>query len=150
MSPAVHGKMRREQQMANDSSPRSAADGTDAGLQERRVTAWIGKSLRIDGHIVSDDNLTIDGNVEGTIGVGDYSLTVGPGATVKADLTARKITVSGAVIGKVRAHELLDLRATGSVVGEIVAGRLRMADGAVIDGPVDAGGARLGNRSSPP
>jgi cytoskeletal protein CcmA (bactofilin family) len=142
--------MRREQQMANDSNPRSAADGTDAGLQERRVTAWIGKSLRIDGHIVSDDNLTIDGNVEGTIVVGDHSLTVGPGATVKADLTARKITVSGAVIGKVRAHELLDLRATGSVVGEVVASRLCMADGAVIVGPVDAGGARLANRSSPP
>ena len=135
--------------MANEPSPRSAPSGSDAGLLERRVTAWVGKSLRIEGKIVSDDNLTIDGNVEGTIAVGDHTLTVGPGATVKADLTARMITVSGAVIGKVRAHELLDLRATGSVVGEVVAGRLRMAEGAVIDGPVDAGVARQGNRSAP-
>jgi cytoskeletal protein CcmA (bactofilin family) len=130
--------------MAHDSSSRSTADGTAAGLQER-VTAWIGKALRIQGDIVSDENLTIDGNVEGTIAVGDHSLTVGPGATVKADLTAHVITVSGAVIGKVRAHELLDLRATGSVVGEVVAGRLRMADGAVIVGLVDIGGAHVGN-----
>ncbi len=134
--------------MAHESSPRSPADGLHAGLQERG-TAWIGTSLRIEGHIVSDDNLTIDGNVEGTIAVGDHTLTVGPGATVKADLTARMITVSGTVIGKVHAHELLDLWATGSVVGEVVAGRLRMADGAVIVGLVDIGGAHVGNRSSP-
>jgi len=126
--------------MANDATARGTAPGTEAELQERRVTAWVGKALRIEGHIVSDDNLTIDGNVEGTIVVGDHTLTVGPGATVKADLTARTITVSGAVIGKVRAHELLDLRATGSVVGEIVAASLRMADGAVVAGPVDAAG----------
>jgi cytoskeletal protein CcmA (bactofilin family) len=116
------------------------ANDSNADLQERRVTAWIGKALRIEGKIVSDDNLTIDGNVEGTIVVGDHSLSVGAGATVKADLTARVITISGSVIGKVHAHELLDLRATGSVVGEIVAARLRMADGAVVQGPVDAAG----------
>src|SRR5436190_22673806 len=124
--------------MANDATARATAPGSEADLQERRVTAWIGKALRIEGHIVSDDNLTIDGNVEGTIVVGDHSLSVGAGATVKADLTARVITISGSVIGKVHAHELLDLRATGSVVGEIVAARLRMADGAVVQGPVDA------------
>ena len=106
------------------------------------MTAWVGKSLKIQGHIVSDDNLTIDGDVEGTIAVGDNTLTVGPAATVKADLTARTITVSGTVFGKVRAHELLVLSATASVVGEIVAARLRMADGAIVAGPVDAAGAR--------
>jgi cytoskeletal protein CcmA (bactofilin family) len=119
------------------------ANGTDAGFQERRMAAWIGKSLRISGHIVADDNLTIDGNVEGTIVLGDHSLTVGTGAIVKADLTARVIIVNGAVIGDVRASELLDLRAAGSVTGEIVAGRLRMADGAVIVGLV-----AIGNRPS--
>ena len=127
--------------MANDATARGTAPGSEADLQERRVTAWVGKALRIEGHIVSDDNLTIDGNVEGTIVVGDHTLTVGPGATVKADLTARTITVSGAVIGKVHARELLDLRATGSVVGEIVAASLRMADGAVVAGPVDVAGS---------
>ena len=126
--------------MANDATARGTAPETEADRQERRVTAWVGKALRIEGHILSDDNLTIDGNVEGTIVVGDHTLTVGPGATVKADLTARTITISGAVIGKVRAHELLDLKATGSVVGEVVAARLRMAEGAIVDGPVDAAG----------
>src|SRR6266487_5001228 len=134
--------------MANESNLRQAS-AIDANPQERRMTAWVGKSLKIQGHVVSDDNLTIDGTVEGTIVVGDHSLTVGPGATVKADLTARVINVSGAVVGKVRARELLILGATASVVGEIVADRLRMADGAVVTGSVDAAGARSGNRSAP-
>jgi len=112
------------------------------------MTAWVGKSLKIQGHVVSDDNLTIDGDVEGTIAVGDHTLTVGPGATVKADLTARTITVSGTVIGKVHAHELLVLGPTGSIVGSIVAARLRMTDGAVVAGPVDVAGTRSANQSS--
>jgi len=128
--------------MANEPNPRPAGSAADASLSERRTTAWVGKSLKIHGHIVSDDDLTIDGDVEGTIVVGDHTLTVGPGATVKADLTARTITVSGTVFGKVRAHELLVLGTTASVIGEIVAARLRMADGAIVEGPVDAAGAR--------
>jgi cytoskeletal protein CcmA (bactofilin family) len=128
--------------MASEPNLRPAASAADAGLLERRMTAWVGRSLKIHGHIVSEEDLTIDGDVEGTIVVGDHTLTVGPGATVKADLTARAITVSGTVIGKVRAHELLVLGATGSIIGEIVAARLRMADGAVVEGPVDAAGAR--------
>ena len=133
--------------MANDPNLRPAAT-VDASTVERRTTAWVGKSLKIQGHIVSDENLTIDGDVEGTIAVGDHTLTVGPGATVKADLTARTITVSGTVIGKVRAHELLVLGTTASVIGEIVAARLRMADGAVVEGPVAAAGTRSAASSS--
>jgi cytoskeletal protein CcmA (bactofilin family) len=130
--------------MANDSSTRPAATTTDPSFNERRMTAWIGKSLKIEGRIVSEEDLTIDGVVEGTIVLGDHSLTVGSAATVKADLTARVITVSGAVTGKVRAHELLILGPTASVVGEIVASRLRMAEGAIVAGPVDAAGTRAG------
>ena len=134
--------------MASEPNLRPAASAADESLLERRMTAWVGKSLKIQGHIVSDEDLTIHGDVEGTIVVGDHTLTVGPGATVKADLTARTITVSGTVIGKVRAHELLVLGATGSVIGAIVAARLRMADGAVVEGPVDAAGARSATTSA--
>jgi cytoskeletal protein CcmA (bactofilin family) len=133
--------------MASEPNPRPSASAADAS-PERRTTAWVGKSLKIQGHIVSDDDLTIDGDVEGTIVVGDHTLTVGPGATVKADLTARTITVSGTVIGKVRAHELLVLGTTASVIGEIVATSLRMADGAIVQGPVDAAGARSATTSA--
>src|ERR1043166_9701189 len=66
-----------------------------APSDERRVAAWIGKALRIEGRIVSQEHLTIDGQVDGTIEVGDHSLVIGAGAQGKADLTAETITCSG-------------------------------------------------------
>src|SRR5437763_7480330 len=103
----------------------------NAPADERRVAAWIGKALRVEGRIVSQEHLTIDGQVEGTIEVGDHSLMIGPGAEVKADLTAKTITVSGAVTGNLTAHERVVLQPTASVDGDIVTPRLTMAEGAV-------------------
>ena len=118
--------------MANDSSR----------IEERRTAAWIGKSLQIEGRIVSQENLTIDGQIEGTIEVGDHNLVIGTGATVKADLTARTVTVSGSVIGNLKATEKIVLQPSASVDGDISTPRLMMADGAVVKGKVDARGDR--------
>ena len=110
-------------------------------VEERRVAAWIGKALVVQGKVISMQDLTIDGQVEGTIELGNHGLTIGAGAAIKADLVARTITISGAVTGNVTATEKVDLRATGVVDGDIAAPRLVMAEGAVIRGRVDAGGA---------
>jgi cytoskeletal protein CcmA (bactofilin family) len=110
--------------------------------EERRGSAWVGKSLRIEGKVISSENLTIDGQVDGTIEVADYTLVIGPGAIVKADLAAKSVTISGAVTGNVIAEERVDLRATGSVDGDIIAPRLALADGAVITGRIEAGQKR--------
>ena len=130
--------------MANEATApgRTAQDAIPEVPDEKRIAAWIGKSLRIEGRIVSADNLTINGQVEGTIEVGNNSLAIGVGAAVKADLAARTITISGAVDGSVVASERVDVRATGSVIGDITAPRLLLADGAVITGCIDAGPRR--------
>lgn len=106
---------------------------------ERRVAAWIGRALRIEGRIVSEENLTIDGQIEGTIEVGNHNLTIGSGAAVKADLTAKTISVSGTVNGNLTATEAIALHASASVNGDIVTPRLAMADGATVKGKVQAG-----------
>lgn len=108
-------------------------------LGERRVAAWIGKSLFVSGHVVSSEDLTIDGKFEGTIDVGVNSLTIGADADIKADLVAKTITIEGAVVGNVTARERLDVRATGSVEGDIRAHRFVLADGAVLRGRVETG-----------
>ncbi len=110
-----------------------------APLNERRLAAWIGRSVRVEGKVTSTEDLTIDGHVEGSIELGDHSLTIGPSATITADLVAKNITISGAVTGNVKARERLDVRATGSVVGDIAAPRLAMTEGAVITGHVIGG-----------
>ena len=67
--------------------PESVAD-------ERRVTAWIGQGVVVEGKITSAQDLRIDGKVEGTIEVGNHVLMVGSGAAVKANLAARSILIS--------------------------------------------------------
>jgi cytoskeletal protein CcmA (bactofilin family) len=128
--------------MSNADAPREQprAETKPRPPDERRMAAWVGKALLIQGRIVSTENLTIDGAVEGTIEVGDHSLTIGAGASIKADLVAQTIIISGAVAGNVRAGVKVDLHATGSVTGDIVAPMLVMADGAVITGTVDVAG----------
>jgi cytoskeletal protein CcmA (bactofilin family) len=108
-------------------------------FDERRVAAWIGRALRVEGRIVSEENLTIDGQIEGTIEVGNHTLTIGDGATVTADLTAKSMTVSGTVKGNLTATERIDLQASASVEGDITAPQLLMADGALVRGKVDVG-----------
>jgi cytoskeletal protein CcmA (bactofilin family) len=116
----------------------------DAALDERRMAAWIGKSLVVRGKVVSTEDLTIDGRVEGAIELGDHSLTIGIGAAIEADLVAQRIIICGAVTGNVLANETVDLRATGSVAGDISTPRFVMAEGATIKGRVDASGRKHG------
>ena len=107
-------------------------------ISERRSNAWIGKALRLEGRVISNEDLTIDGEIEGSIEVGGHSLTIGPGASVKADLAAKTITISRSVTN-LQASETVDLQATGSVTGNIRAPRFAMAEGATVMGKVEAG-----------
>jgi cytoskeletal protein CcmA (bactofilin family) len=117
------------------------AEGTTGdGTTERRMAAWVGKALLIQGKVTSTENLTIDGRVEGTIELGDHSLTIGAGASVEADLVAQTIVVSGAVVGNILATVKVDLHATASVKGDISAPLIVMTDGASVLGKVDATG----------
>jgi cytoskeletal protein CcmA (bactofilin family) len=125
--------------MSNGSErDRGSSQTTAAG--ERRLTAWIGKSLFVRGDVISSEDLVIDGTFEGTIEVGDHALTIGPAAEVKANLIAKEITIHGAVVGNITARERLDLRASASVDGNVTAPRFAMADGALLRGSVVSGG----------
>jgi cytoskeletal protein CcmA (bactofilin family) len=126
---------RTQQQPGPSPESRSAVD-------ERRMTAWVGKALTVQGKIISAQDLTIDGRVEGTIELGNHGLTIGAGAEIKADLVARTITISGIVIGNVTAADKVVLQATGSVDGDIATPHLVMAEGAVIRGRVEASGKK--------
>ena len=106
---------------------------------ERRVAAWIGKAVRVEGKVITAEDLTIDGDVYGAIELGEHNLTIGPGSSIRADLAAKTITISGTVVGNVKASERVDLREAGSVTGDITTPRFLMADGATVSGKVAAG-----------
>jgi cytoskeletal protein CcmA (bactofilin family) len=104
---------------------------------ERRVVAWVGKSVVFTGQLKSSEDMTIDGRVEGSIELRDHALTIGPDADIRADITAKIVTIFGAVTGKIIAREKVDIRETGSVEGDIISPRLAISDGALLRGRVD-------------
>ncbi len=118
------------------------ANETAATTVERRKVAWIGPGVKIEGRLVSSEDLVIDGRVDGSIEVSDHHLSIGPAGAVKADLVARQITISGAVTGNIKARERVDLHASGSVTGDITTPRFVMADGSAVAGKVDTGGSK--------
>ena len=105
--------------------------------EERRVVAWVGKSVRFQGTLTSSEDMTIDGHIEGTINIQENALTIGPDADIKADIVASTITIHGTVTGNVRAKGKVDIKSTGRVEGNLFTPRLVMADGAVVRGRVD-------------
>ena len=106
-------------------------------LEERRVVAWVGKSVVFKGDLISLEDMSIDGRVEGTIELRDHALTIGPDAHIRATIIAKTVTVRGAVTGTITASDKVDVRETGSVEGNIISPRLAMADGALLRGRVD-------------
>jgi cytoskeletal protein CcmA (bactofilin family) len=106
---------------------------------ERRKAAWIGGSILVKGDVVSTEDLIIDGQVQGTIELGDHSLTIGQSATVVADLVAKTVTISGKVQGNVMGAARVELKATGRVEGDVTAPQFVMEDGAALSGKVDTG-----------
>ena len=108
---------------------------------ERRVTAWIGHGVEIEGRITSNQDLRIDGKVDGTIQVGDHSVIIGQSAAIKAALVAKSILISGTVVGDVTASDRVELKAGASLDGDITAPTRVIADGAFINGTIDVAGA---------
>jgi len=124
-----------QEQEAPQTTP-PPAPAPRAHQEERRLVAWLGKSVLFKGDLISSEDLTIDGEVVGSVEVKDHRLTVGPDAVIQADIVANVVIVLGTVMGKITAHYKADIRNTGIVTGDIYAPRLAMADGAVLQGSV--------------
>jgi len=97
----------------------------------------IGKSVVIKGELMGSEDLTIEGNVEGTIQLRDHVLTIGPNGRIKAQIFAKAVIVLGEVHGNVSASDKVDIRENGSVDGDLIAPRVAIAEGAHFRGSVD-------------
>ena len=108
-------------------------------MEERRRASWISGSILVRGDVVSTEDLVIDGQVQGTIDMGGHVLTIGPSASVVADLDAKEVTISGKVVGSVMGSARVELKATASVDGDVTSPKFVMEDGATLKGKVDTG-----------
>jgi cytoskeletal protein CcmA (bactofilin family) len=100
-------------------------------------TTVIGKSVTIKGELSGNEDLYIDGDIEGTITLPDHALTVGPNARVLADVRVRDIIVFGTVTGNLHAKGRVDLRHSAVVNGDIFGGRLSIEENAMVKGKVE-------------
>ena len=97
----------------------------------------IGKSVVIKGDLQGSEDLTIEGQVEGTIHLSDHVLTIGANGRLNAEVFAKTVIVLGTVRGNVSASEKVEIRDGATVDGDIVAPRVAIAEGAQFHGSVD-------------
>ena len=103
----------------------------------RGGAAVIGKSVILKGQIYGREDLTIDGEVEGTVELQEHRLTIGPNGKVVATIKAREIVVLGTVHGNIETREKIDIRKEAKVVGDIRTARIVIEDGAFFKGSID-------------
>src|SRR5271156_1578777 len=100
-------------------------------------TARLGSSLHVKGEITGNEDLLIDGTVEGLVQLEDRKLTVGASAKVTADVIAREVVVYGNVKGNLRARDRIEIKKDGSVVGDLTTARISIEDGAYSKGSIE-------------
>ena len=100
----------------------------------------IGQSICIRGELTGNEDLTIEGKVEGKIDLQEHNLTIGPNGCIQAEVGAKTVLIQGEVTGNIHARERIELADTGRVNGDIEAPRIVMADGARFKGSVDMSG----------
>jgi cytoskeletal protein CcmA (bactofilin family) len=98
--------------------------------------ANIGKSISIKGDLTGNEDLVIEGKVEGKVELPNNQLTIGANGQVKAEINAKGVIVIGRVSGNVRGTERIEIQATGVVEGDVAAPRLLVAEGAVVNGSI--------------
>jgi cytoskeletal protein CcmA (bactofilin family) len=97
----------------------------------------IGRSIQIKGELNGNEDLTIDGKVEGIIRLRDHNLTVSANGHITAEVFAKSAVIYGQVIGDVRAEERIEIADGGTVEGDLIAPKVVLADGARFKGRVD-------------
>jgi cytoskeletal protein CcmA (bactofilin family) len=98
----------------------------------------LGPTVEIEGEIEGDEDLVIQGRIQGKI-VSKKDLTVDNSGSVEASITTKNLAVSGKLVGNVNASERVEVRKEGKMVGDIKAPRVIIADGAKFKGNIEMG-----------
>jgi len=101
-----------------------------------RDKAVIGRSISIKGEVSGQEDLVVEGSIEGQILLENQHVTIGPSGRVQAEVKATEVTIEGRMVGNVQARERVVITAKGSLIGDIQAARLQVEDGAHLKGTV--------------
>jgi cytoskeletal protein CcmA (bactofilin family) len=103
----------------------------------KRKTSVIGPTLKFKGELSANEDLIIEGEIEGTIAHEGKNLTVGKEGRVTADIAAKTVEIYGRVRGNVHGEDVVKLAKTAEVIGNVTCARIVMEDGAHFNGSID-------------
>jgi cytoskeletal protein CcmA (bactofilin family) len=125
------------QSSASSQSPFNAAAGSRPSAPSARNVACLGASLEIKGKISGEEDLQVDGKVEGPVSLQGQRLTVGRTGTLSSEVIAREVVVYGKLTGNLRASDRVEIKKDGSVIGDITTARISIEDGAYFKGRIE-------------
>jgi len=105
--------------------------------ENKRATNYLGSSFSLKGDLIGNEDLLIDGMVEGNIEINNHSLTIGSKGWVQANIVAKNVNISGTVKGNVYAKDKVKLESASSLVGNIRSRRISIEDSARFKGSIE-------------
>jgi len=108
-----------------------------AGRTADLAPSRLGSSLHVKGEISGNEDLDIDGAVEGLVHIDEGKLTVGATAKLTADIIAGEVIVYGSVKGNVRGKGKIEIKKDGSVNGDLTTAQIIIEDGAYFKGSIE-------------
>ncbi|HXA64466.1 MAG TPA: polymer-forming cytoskeletal protein [Bryobacteraceae bacterium] len=99
--------------------------------------AMLGNKVIVEGHIRSLEDLTIEGEMEGTIEMLDHRLTIATNGKVRANVKAREVEVLGSIQGKIEAVEKVYIRKSAQLIGDIHSAGIIIEDGGYVKGSIE-------------
>lgn len=115
-----------------------AVNTSSASAENTPITAAvIGPKIRFKGELVGEEDLLIQGQVDGTIDLKGNKLIIGEQGVVKANVLAQNITIEGTVEGDIYGEERISIKSSSNVKGNLVADRVTLEDGAKFKGSID-------------
>lgn len=106
------------------------------------ATNTITTGTSIEGIINASSDVRIDGNLKGTLSCSGRVI-VGPQGTITGDVNCQNAVIEGTFSGNLKVTEILNIKETAKVDGEIVTGKLQIHPGAVFNGNCSMGGQKL-------
>jgi cytoskeletal protein CcmA (bactofilin family) len=115
----------------------AASTGMRPSTPSSRAVSCVGASIRIEGKVTGDEDLQIDGKVDGSVVLNGQRLTVGGSGKLNSEIWARDVVVYGELIGNVHASDRVEIKKDGSLTGDITTARISVEDGAYFKGRIE-------------
>jgi len=137
----------------NSSAAKAPTNSGGPGGTTAHTGSWLTPTMKVKGQISGNEDLLVEGKVEGPISVGEHRLTVGQNGHVTGGLVAREIIICGKVDGnQAVVGESIEIKKDASMIGTVTTRRIVIEDGAGFKGNIEIqeSGKQANSKAQPP